>query len=68
MASSLAERTDFINHRGDALVDFAIVLRQAGHDEQARAALADGLRLYGQKGNVAAAGKARAELAGLAPI
>jgi class 3 adenylate cyclase/DNA-binding winged helix-turn-helix (wHTH) protein len=67
-AVALAQRTDFINHKGDALVDFAIVMRQAGHPEQARAALADGLRLYQQKGNIAAAGKARAELAALAPI
>jgi predicted ATPase/class 3 adenylate cyclase len=67
-AVALAERTDFINHRGDALVDFAIVLRQAGHDEQARAALADGLRLYREKGNFAAAGKTPEDLARLAPI
>jgi tetratricopeptide (TPR) repeat protein len=65
---ALADRTDFINHRGDALVDFAIVLRQAGQVDQARAALAEGLRLYQQKGNTVAAGKARAELAELAPI
>jgi predicted ATPase/class 3 adenylate cyclase/DNA-binding winged helix-turn-helix (wHTH) protein len=65
---ALAERTDFINHRGDALVDFAIVLRQAGRLDDARAALAEGLRLYQQKGNTVAAGKARAELAELAPI
>jgi class 3 adenylate cyclase/DNA-binding winged helix-turn-helix (wHTH) protein len=67
-AVSLAERTDFINHKGDALVDFAIVLRQTGHPEQSRTALADALRLYQQKGNAVAADKARAELAALAPI
>ena len=49
-AVALAERTDFINDRADALVDFAIVLRQAGHLDDARAALAEGLRLYEQKG------------------
>ena len=65
---ALAERTDFINHRGDALVVFAMVLRQAGHVEGARAALAEGLHLYQQKGNTVAAGKAQAELAGLALI
>jgi tetratricopeptide (TPR) repeat protein len=67
-AVSLAERTDFINHRGDALVDFAIVLGKAGQPEQAREALADGLRLYQRKGNIAAVGKARAEVATLASI
>jgi class 3 adenylate cyclase len=66
-AVALAERTDFINHRGDALVHFATVLSQAGDLENARAALADGLRLYEQKGNTVAAGKARAKLAELAP-
>jgi predicted ATPase/class 3 adenylate cyclase/DNA-binding winged helix-turn-helix (wHTH) protein len=67
-AIALAERTDFINHRGDALVDFAIVLRQAARIDDARAALAEGLRLYEQKGNMVGAGRARAELAALAPI
>ena len=67
-AVALAERTDFVNHKGDAVVDFAIVMSQAGHHEQARAAFADGLRLYQEKGNIAAAGKARADLAYLAPI
>jgi predicted ATPase len=67
-AVALAEKTDFINHRGDALVDFAIILRQAGRLADARAALAEGLRLYEQKGNAVGAGKARAELAALSPI
>jgi tetratricopeptide (TPR) repeat protein len=65
---ALAERTDFINHRGDALFDFAIVLRLAGRPNQSRAALTEGLRLYEQKGNTVAVGKARAELAELARI
>jgi tetratricopeptide (TPR) repeat protein len=65
---ALAEGTDFVNHKGDALVDFAIVLRQAGHLEQARAALAEGLRLYKQKGNMVAAGNAQVRLAELARI
>jgi class 3 adenylate cyclase/DNA-binding winged helix-turn-helix (wHTH) protein len=67
-AVELAARTDFISHKGDALVDFAVVIRRAGHLEQARAALADALGLYQQKGNTVAAGKARADLAALAPI
>jgi class 3 adenylate cyclase/DNA-binding winged helix-turn-helix (wHTH) protein len=65
---ALAEKTDFVNHKGDALVDFAIVLRLAGRPEQGQAALAEALRLYEQKGNTVAVGKARAELAELARI
>jgi class 3 adenylate cyclase/DNA-binding SARP family transcriptional activator len=65
---ALAEKTDFVNHKGDALVDFAIVLRLAGRPEQGQAALAEALRLYEQKGNTVAVGKARAELAALARI
>ena len=67
-AVELAERTDFISHKGDALVDFAVVIRRAGHLQQARAALEDALRLYQQKGNTVAAGKAQVDLAALAPI
>ena len=67
-AVALAEKTDFMNHKGDALVDFATVLSQAGHLEDARTALAQGLRLYEQKGNTVAVGKAQAKLAELAPI
>jgi predicted ATPase len=62
-AVALAERSDFINHRGDALIDLGIVLRQVGGAEEAGAALAEALRLFELKGNVVAAGRARAELA-----
>jgi predicted ATPase/class 3 adenylate cyclase/DNA-binding SARP family transcriptional activator len=65
-AVELAAKTDFVNHKGDALIDYAIVLREAGRTEQARAAFAEGLGLYQKKGNVVAAEKARAHLAGLA--
>ena len=64
----LAESTDFVNHRGDALVDFAIVLRAAGRPDEASAALADAVRLYEQKGNAVAADRARAEVAALGRI
>jgi predicted ATPase/class 3 adenylate cyclase/DNA-binding winged helix-turn-helix (wHTH) protein len=67
-AVARAHRTDFINHKGDALVDFAVVLSRAGHLEHARAAFAEALRLYQQKGNTVRAGKAQAELAELARI
>jgi predicted ATPase len=67
-AVALAERSDFVNDRGDALVDLAIVHRRAGSLDRARAALTEGLGLYERKGNVVAAGRARAELAGLAGV
>jgi tetratricopeptide (TPR) repeat protein len=62
-AVALAETSDFVNDRGDAFVDLASVHRQAGQLNQARAALAEGLRRYEQKGNVVSAGRARADLA-----
>jgi Flp pilus assembly protein TadD len=62
-AVALAERSDFVNHRGDALMDLGIVLRQAGRAEEARDALAEALGLFELKGNAVAAGRAKAELA-----
>jgi tetratricopeptide (TPR) repeat protein len=62
-AVALAETSDFVNDRGDAFVDLAFVRRHAGQLDQARAALAEGLRCYEQKGNVVAAGRVRADLA-----
>jgi hypothetical protein len=50
------------------LVDLAIVQKQAGRLDNARAAVAEGLRLYERKGNAVAAGRARAELAALAGV
>jgi tetratricopeptide (TPR) repeat protein len=67
-AVALSEKSDFVNDRGDALVDLAIVHRHAGNVEHARTALAEGLRLYEEKGNSVAAGRARAELAALARV
>ena len=67
-AVDLAARSDFVNDMGDALIDLAIVQRQAGRLGQAGATLAEGLRLYEEKGNVVAAGRARAQLADLANV
>jgi tetratricopeptide (TPR) repeat protein len=67
-AVALADRSDFVNDRADAWVDLAIVLRQAGRGEEARTALAEGLRLYERKGNVVAADGAKAELAALEDV
>jgi predicted ATPase/class 3 adenylate cyclase/DNA-binding winged helix-turn-helix (wHTH) protein len=62
-AVALAERSDFVNHRGDALMDLGIVLRLAGRAEEARDAVAEALGLFELKGNAVAAGRAKAELA-----
>jgi predicted ATPase/class 3 adenylate cyclase/DNA-binding SARP family transcriptional activator len=64
-AVSLAERTDFLNQRGDALLDLSHVLHQAGRPEAARATGAEALDLYEQKGNSVAAASARSLLARL---
>jgi ATP/maltotriose-dependent transcriptional regulator MalT len=62
-AVALAERSDFLNHRADTLMDLAQVL-QAGRrvDESARATV-QALALYEEKGNVAGAAKARGSFA-----
>jgi len=67
-AVSLAERTDFLNHRGDALVVLGAVLAQQQRPEPAHEALAGALAVYEQKGNLAAAARVRATLAPSAPV
>jgi predicted ATPase/class 3 adenylate cyclase len=67
-AVMLAEHTDFLNIRGEALVDLAQILQEAGRLGEASTALSDGLRLYEQKGNVVAARKIRSDLAVLLQV
>lgn len=67
-AATLAEKTDFVNHRADALVDLGIVLRQLRRADDAQAVFAEALRLYEQKGNAVAAARVRADLAMPAPL
>jgi len=62
-AVSLAMQTDFLNHRGDALLDLAHVLHQAGRPDAARASAAEALDLYERKGNLVAAESVRSFLA-----
>jgi tetratricopeptide (TPR) repeat protein len=50
----LAAKTDLTNVHADALVDLASVMRAAGRAEEATALLAQALRLYEEKGNLAA--------------
>jgi Flp pilus assembly protein TadD len=67
-AVTLAERTDFVNQRADALVDLGIVLGRVGRGEDAQAAFGDAIRLYEDKGNVVAARRVRSDLVMPAPL
>jgi predicted ATPase/class 3 adenylate cyclase/DNA-binding winged helix-turn-helix (wHTH) protein len=62
-AVALANKSDFLSDRGDAMFGLALVLRQAERPEDARAALTEALGLYERKGNVVGAGRAQTELA-----
>jgi tetratricopeptide (TPR) repeat protein len=64
-AVSLAGRTDFLVQHGDALVDLALILRDADRPEEAAAAALAGLHLHEQKGNLVTAGRIRADLGAL---
>jgi len=61
-AVRLAEAIDYLNVRGDALMDLADVLRSAGREPDALAAVERAGRLYERKGNLASAAKARSLL------
>jgi class 3 adenylate cyclase/tetratricopeptide (TPR) repeat protein len=64
-AVAIVAPTDWLNTRGDALLDLAEVLDLAERPDEAAPAIAEALRLYEQKGNIVAAGKAQARLAEL---
>ena len=61
-AAGLADRTDFASFAGDALLDLADVLDQAGKREAAGAAARQALGRYERKGNDVSAARARAVL------
>ena len=61
-AAGLADRTDFASFAGDALLDLADVLDQAGKSEAAGAAARQALGRYERKGNDVSAARARAML------
>jgi tetratricopeptide (TPR) repeat protein len=56
-AVAIASGTDFLDGHADALASLGEVLRLAGRAEESTAALQEALRLYEQKGNIAAAAR-----------
>jgi tetratricopeptide (TPR) repeat protein len=54
-AVAFAQMTDFVNHRADAQLDLAQVLRASLRDNEAIAAASEALRLYELKGNLVSA-------------
>ncbi len=59
-AVALAEPTDLLSHRADAMLDLAEMLWTCSRAEESGEALGTGIALYDQKGNAAAAARARA--------
>jgi class 3 adenylate cyclase/tetratricopeptide (TPR) repeat protein len=64
-AVDVAGATDDLNARADTHIDHADVLRLAGRSGEQASALCDALALYELKGNIAAAARTRAMLAGV---
>jgi tetratricopeptide (TPR) repeat protein len=64
-AVAIVTQTDWLNLRGDALLDLAEVLDLAERLDEAAPVIAEALGLYEQKGNVVSAGKAHELLAEL---
>jgi class 3 adenylate cyclase/tetratricopeptide (TPR) repeat protein len=56
-ATERAARTDYLDLRAKSVAELAEVLRLAGRTEEAAAAVQDAIRLYEQKGNLAAAAR-----------
>jgi class 3 adenylate cyclase/tetratricopeptide (TPR) repeat protein len=56
-AAARAARTDLLDDRAQAMADLAEVLRLAGRPEESAAATQEAIRLYEQKGNIAAAAR-----------
>lgn len=63
-AVAFAQMTDFINHRADALLDLAQVLRASLRVDEAVAAASEALRLYELKGNRVSASATQSWLEG----
>jgi DNA-binding SARP family transcriptional activator len=61
-AVATADSTDLLSLRGDAMLDLAEVVRICDRPSDAERAIRSGLALYDQKGNAAAAARARSQL------
>jgi predicted ATPase len=61
-AVTLAQSTDFINHRADALLDLSHVLKASRRFDEAVTSAQEALRLYQLKGNLVSASATRAWL------
>jgi predicted ATPase/class 3 adenylate cyclase len=61
-AVELAQTTDFLNHRADALLDLSQVLKASARVDEANASASEALRLYRSKGNVVSAAAAQSWL------
>jgi predicted ATPase len=61
-ALAIAEATDFVNERADALIDLSHVLEESRRCDEAVAAASEAVRLYELKGNVVAAAATRLRL------
>jgi class 3 adenylate cyclase/tetratricopeptide (TPR) repeat protein len=64
-AVSAAETTDYLDSRGESLVDLAEVLSLSGRSDEARGALEEAVMLFDRKGNVISARKAMQRMATL---
>ena len=64
-AVEIVDRTDVLNHQGDALCDLAEVLAAAGHTDEAAAALEQALERYERKKNLAMIAQVRPRLGAL---
>jgi predicted ATPase len=65
-ALAIAEATDFVNDRANALIDLSYVLEASHRGDEAVAAASDALHLYELKGNVVATAATRLRLGELA--
>jgi ATP/maltotriose-dependent transcriptional regulator MalT len=61
-AVAIAERTDYLQLHGDALMDLAEVVRLAGRQDEAADAVRTAIDLYDRKGSLISAGRARSVL------
>jgi predicted ATPase/class 3 adenylate cyclase len=67
-ALAIAERTDFVNERADALIDLSHVFEESRRCDEAVAAASGAVHLYELKGNVVAAAAARLRLGELTRV